>query len=229
MKGLAEMFTNPEMRKSVKAQQLMGVRTMYGDLFKKLGLSPEDNEQLADIIAERQMDISTAAMGAMASGDRPTEKGTARIGETQKRYDEQLKAILGEEKYATLQNYEKTIGERFMLQQYEGAFSAVGTPLASSDREALLSIMEEERLRTPATAFDAANQNPQAQMAALSSEDAVKTYVSSQAEMNARVLERARQTLSASQVAALEKVQGQMMEMISAQMKMGRAMFPQNK
>lgn len=229
MKGIAQMFSDPEMRKSLKAQQTMGIGMMYADLFKKLGLSPVENEQLADILAERQMELSTAAMSSISEGKPPGEEQMKATTETQKRYEEQLKATLGEKGYATLQNYEKTMGDRVMLQQYDGAFSAAGAPLAATDRESLLKIMEEERLRMPATPFDATNRNPQAQIEALGSEESVKSFVSSQAEMNARVLDRARQTLSPQQVTALEKVQAQMMEMISAQMKMSRAMFQPGK
>ena len=225
MKGLAQMFTDPEMKKTMKAQQAIGIRMMYGELFKQLGLSPEENEQIIDILSERQMEISSAAMKAMNAGGKPDEADQAKVTEAQQRYDEQLKATLGDEKYQTLQNYEKTIGDRFMLQQFEGQFAAAGAPLEPAQRETLLGIMQEERAQMPPSAFDPGQRDVKAQMDALNSEGSIDKFVSAQEAMNRRVIERARQTLSNEQVIALEKSQQQMLEMMRAQMKMSRAMF----
>ena len=45
MKGLAKMLTDPAMKKSMRSQQLIGIRMLYSDLAKQLGLSPQENEQ----------------------------------------------------------------------------------------------------------------------------------------------------------------------------------------
>lgn len=225
MKGLAKMFTDPEMKKTMKAQQAMGIRMMYGDLFKKLGLSPEENEQLVDILAERQMELTSAAMKAMNDGGKPQEEKSVAMTESQQRYEEQLKTTLGEENYQTLQTYEKSMGDRFMLQQFDGQFAAAGAPLESGQRDTLLGIMQEERAQMPPDLFNPAERNPKAQMAALNSDAAIDKYVTAQEAMNRRVLDRARETLSAEQIVALERSQQQMLEMMRAQMKMSRTMF----
>ena len=225
MQAMAKMFTDPEMKKSMKAQQAMGVRMMYGDLFKQLGLSPQDAEQLADILAERQMEMSAAAMSAMGADGKLNPDMAAKTQEATKHYDEQLKATLGDANYQKLQNYEKSMGDRFMMQQYDGQFAAAGTPLEPRQREALLGIMQDERLHLPESPFNQTGGNPQAQFDALKDDGAMDKYFAQQEEMNRRVLERARQTLSADQVAALQKAQQQMLEMMRGQMKMSRELL----
>ena len=222
MKNLAKMYTDPEMKKSMKAQQSVGIRMMYGDLFKQLGLSPQESEQLADILAERQMEISGAAMAAMTADGAPDPDQSKKVTDTTQHYNEQLKATLGDANYAKFQDYEKTMGDRFMMQQYEGQFATVGAPLESAQREALLNIMQEERLKMPESPFNQNNANPQAQLEALQDQGTIDQYFAQQEDLNRRVLARARQTLSVDQVAALEKIQQQMMELQRGQMKMSR-------
>jgi hypothetical protein len=40
------MFTDPEMEKPMRVQQLFGMRMMHSDVVKALGISPEDAKQL---------------------------------------------------------------------------------------------------------------------------------------------------------------------------------------
>ena len=59
MQGVAKMFTDPEMKKAMRGQQGMVVRMMYADLAKELGLSPEEANQLTELLIERQMGMSS--------------------------------------------------------------------------------------------------------------------------------------------------------------------------
>jgi hypothetical protein len=225
MKNLAKMYTDPEMKKSMKAQQALGIRMIYGDLFKKLGLSPQESEQLADILAERQMEISGAAMAAMTADGEPDPNQSKKITDATQHYNEQLKATLGDANYAKFQDYEKTMGDRFMMQQYDGQFATAGAPLESAQREALLNIMQEERQKMPDSPFSQNNSNPQAQLNALQDPNAIDQFFAQQEELNSRVLARARQTLSADQIAAFVKIQQQILELQRSQMKMSQGLL----
>jgi len=225
VKNFAKMFSDPEMKKSMKAQQSMGIRMMYGDLFKQLGLSAEDSEQLADILAERQMEFSAAAMSGMNGDNKPDPEQAKKIADAKKRFEEQLKATLGETNYTKLQDYEKTMGDRFMLQQFDGQFASAGAPLQPGQRDALLQIMQEERSKMPGSPFDQNGSNPQPGLDALQDPAAVDRYFAQQEEVNRRVLERARQKLSADQISALQKGQQQMTDLMRGQMKMSQELF----
>jgi hypothetical protein len=224
-KNFAKMFSDPEMKKSMKAQQSMGIRMMYGDLFKQLGLSAQDAEQLADILAERQMEFSAAAMAGMNGENKPDPEQSNKIADAKKAYEEQLKATLGEANYKKLQDYEKTMGDRFMMQQYDGQFASAGAPLEPKQRESLLQIMQDERLKMKESPFTQNNTDPQAALEAIKDPAAVDRFFAQQEEMNRRVLDRARQTLSADQIGALQKIQQQMAEMMRGQMKMSQELF----
>jgi hypothetical protein len=224
-KNFAKMFSDPEMKKSMKAQQSMGIRMMYGDLFKQLGLSAQDSEQLADILAERQLEFSAAAMSGMNGDNKPDPEQSKTIADAKQRYEEQLKATLGEDNYKKLQDYEKTIGDRFMMQQFEGQFASAGAPLEPRQREALLQIMQDERLKMPESPLTQNNPDPKAALEALKNPATIDQFFAQQEEMNRRVLERARQTLSADQIGALQKAQQQMAELMRGQMKMSQELF----
>ena len=226
MKNLAKMFTDPEMKKSMKAQQSMGIRMMYGDLFKKLGLSPQDTEQLADILADRQMEISGAAMSAMTADGKPDPDQSQKVTDSTQHYDELLKATLGDANYGKFQDYEKTMGDRFMMQQYDGQFATAGAPLEAAQREALLDIMQDERLKMPAVAFQPRQRQPTWHKSMRSATRvAIDQFFAQQEELNRRVLARARQTLSVDQAAALQKIQQPMLELQRGQMKMSQELL----
>lgn len=226
MKGLAKMFTDPEMKKSMRVQQLVGIRMMYGDLAKELGLAPEDSEQLLEILADRQMDLSASAMASMDPNAPDKDAKSKQVAETQKRYAEQLQSVLGEERYKKFQGYEGSIGDRFMLQQFEGQFAASGSPLEMAQKEKLLGLIREERAKAPADSSSLMNNtNPQQQMEVLKSDAGIANFVAGQEALNRRVLARARDVLNADQVATLEKVQQQQLEFIKTQMKMSRELL----
>ncbi len=225
MKGIAKMFTDPEMKKSMRAQQMMGLRMIYGDLAKELNLSPQDAEQLMEILADRQMDLTSASMSAMEAGGDKDAAG-AKITDATKQYEEQLKAVLGEEKYKQFQTYESSMGDRWMMQQWDGQFAASGSPLEAKQKEQLLSVMKDERQKSPPGTFNFGAKNDPAQaFKALQSDEAVNQMVASQQELNQRVLTRARDFLNADQVATLEKVQKQQAELIGVQLKMSRELM----
>lgn len=223
MSGLAKMFSDPEMKKSMRVQQLVGVRMIYSDLAKELGLSAEDSQQLMEILADRQMDLSAAAMASFDRNSPDKEANAKKVANAQKRYAEQLQAVLGEERYKKFQSYEGSIGDRFLLQQFEGQFAASGAPLEAAQKENLLGLMREERTKTPNNFANTTD--PAKQMDALKSDEAIGQFTTSQEEFNRRVLARARDILSADQIAAFEKIQQQQIELMKTQMKMSRELL----
>jgi hypothetical protein len=213
------------MKKTMKVQQMMGIRMMYGDLAKELGLSAQDAENLLEILADRQMDFTTASMAAMEGGD-PAAQG-ANIAETSKRYEEQLKAVLGEEKYKQMQTYEKSMGDRWMMQQWDGQFAASGSPLEQKQKDQLLAVMLEERQKAPPGGGpNIGNVNdPSQAFKLLQNDDTLNQFLNSQQELNQRVLTRSREFLNADQVVTLEKAQKQQAELMNMQLKMSREMM----
>lgn len=227
MKGIAKMFKDPEMRKMMRGQQSMGVRMMYGDLAKELGLTPAETDQVIELLTDRQMDASAKAMdGIDQAGDEA--KLAANAADAQKSvsdYDAKLKNILGEERSRKLSDYERTIGDRMAMQQYSGAFSSAGAPLDETQKQGLLNVMKEERLKQPAGPLDPGNKDVAAQMKAMQSGEGLTEALNKQRELNQRVLTRSRDVLSPDQMTALEKAQKAQIDMQEMGMKMAQGMF----
>jgi hypothetical protein len=228
MKNLAKMFNDPKMKEMMRAQQATGVNMMYGSLAKELGLSPDEAKQVLALLAERQGELTAKGMKAFDKGavDAQALAETGKETEAARAaYDEQLKNVLGADKFAKFQEYERTIGERFALDQVQRQLAAGGTPLEEKQTQGLLEIMKQERQQTPPTPFDAANRGGAAQAQAMQSDEAVNGWIKTQEDYNRRVLTRARTVLSPDQILAFEAAQKQQMEMQQMGVKMGREFF----
>ena len=228
MKGMAKMFRDPEMKKVMRTQQSMGIRMMYGDLGKELGLSTAETDKLLELIADRQMDASEKAMASIDGAEKDPAK-LAQAGQDAQQvvadYEEKLKALLGPEKKAKLDEYDRTLGDRMALQQYSGSFASAGQPLDDTQRTGLLQIMKEERLKTPAGPLDPGNKDLAAAMKAMQSGDALEKSLASQRDLQQRVMARAHTVLTPDQMNAFAEAQKAQLQMQEMGVKMGRAMF----
>ena len=228
MKGVAKMFKDPEMKKMMRTQQSMGVRMMYGDLAKELGLSTAEADKVIELLADRQMDASEKAMATMDDA----EKDPAKLEQAGKDaqqvmtdYEAKLTAALGPEKKAKLDEFERGIGDRMALQQYQGSFAAAGQPLDDTQRAGLLQIMKEERMKTPAGPLDPGNKDMAAAMKAMQSGDALEKSLETQRQLQQRVFDRAHTVLTPDQMNAFETAQKAQLQMQEMGVKMGKAMF----
>ena len=227
MKGIAKMFKDPEMRKMMRGQQGVGVRMMYGDLAKELGLTPDEANQVMELLTDRQMDASATAMNAMDETGDPSQLA-ASAADAQKvvaDYEAKLKNILGEDRTKKLTDYERTLGDRMAIQQYSSSFSSAGVPLDETQKQGLLNVMKEERLKHPPGPLDPGTKDVGAQMKAMRTGEGLDQALASQRDMNQRVLTRARTVLTPDQMAAFETAQKAQMEMQEMGIKMAKGMF----
>ena len=225
MKGLAKMFSDPKMKDAMRAQQAAGVNMMYADLARELGLAPDEARQVLALLADRQMEMTGKSMAAMGKSglDATALTAAGKEAEASKAaYDEQLKAVLGDERYAKFQDYEKSMGERFTLDQIQKQLAAGGTPLEPGQSQGLLAIMKEERAKAPNPVSPS---DPSAQIKLMQSDDGVSTFLKSQEDFNRRVLDRARTVLSPDQMLTFEAAQKQQVEMQRMGAQMSREMF----
>jgi hypothetical protein len=228
MKGVAKMFTDPEMKKAMRGQQGMMVRMMYGDLAKELGLSSEDANQLMELLTERQMGLAAKSMEVMGGGNGDQanlEEAGKTINSARAEYDAQIKGLLGEEKTKQLAQYERTIGDRMQMTQYQQTLTASGIPLEEKQRTGLLDIMREERLKTPPSPMDPGNKDAAAQFKVMQSPERVAEMMKSMQEFNNRVLTRAQSVLTPAQLNAFQSSQEQQVQMMEMGMKMSQQMF----
>lgn len=229
MEGVAKMFSTEEGKKMMRSQMAMGLRMQYGGLAKDLKLDPKVADQVMNLLGDRQAALTEATFAAMKNGaiNEASAKEMGMKSEAlQKEYDEKLKAVLGEQGVTQLKDYERTLGDRMMLTMHEQQFAAAGAPLEQAQRDSLLQIMKDERLKTPPTAFDAANSGDSSQaMAAMRDDAAVEKWLKQEEDYQQRVLQNATKALNPDQVNALRDSFKQQLEMQRFGVKMGKEMF----
>ncbi len=224
MKGIAKMFSDPKMKSVMRAQQSAAVNMMYADLAKELGLAPDVARQVLELLGSRQAEMAEKGMAAMSNGG---GKDFADVGKdsiaAKAAYDDQLKAILGDDGFNKFQDYEKSIGERAVLDQIQRQLSASGTAIDATQSKGLLAIMTEERAKSPnplGTGGDT-----RAQMKLMQSPEAIDGWISSQEEYNQRVLARARTVLNPDQILSFEAAQKQQLDMQKMGVQMSKEFF----
>ena len=228
MGGMAKMFQTEEGKKMLRSQTGMMIKMQYADLARKLKLSPQESEQIMNLITDRQ--VAQAGDGFAAfSGGSMDEAKMKEIGEkadaSRKEYDAKMKAVLGDERFEQMQGYDRTIGERMMLGQIEPQFNAAGAPLAAEQKDQLLQIMSEERAKLPPTPFDANSKNPSAALNAMQDEATVDRWLKQEQDYQQRVLQAATKALNPDQINTLQQGFQQMSEMQKFGLKMSREMF----
>jgi hypothetical protein len=214
--ALAKMLEDPDMKKMMRQQQLVMMDTMYGPLFKELGLSPEETEKFKELLIDGQMKGVEGA-GALFSGDRdPAERAEAikAMGEQQKQLDEQLKTFLGDERYAQYKDYQESMGERTSLDQFQNQLAGGQNPLTEEQSGQLLALMKEERKNSPSIFGKDPNAMPDPdQLEAMLSEEKMNKHFEQQEELNRRILERAKAVLTPEQLVALNNHQNSQLQM----------------
>jgi hypothetical protein len=226
--GFAKMFQTEEGKEMLRSQTAMVMKLQYADLAKQLKLSPQEAEQVMALLADRQSALAGETFGAFSENgfDETKMKALSEKAEAKtKEYNEKLKAVLGEERFAQLESYDRTIGDRMVLSQFEGQFSAAGSPLDASQKDQLLKIMSAERAKSPASPFAQGNANPGAALSALKDDAAVDRWVQQEQQYQERVLSSATSALSPDQVNTLRQAFQQQVEMQKFGLKMSREMF----
>jgi len=227
MQGIAKMFSTEDGKKMMRAQMKMGLKMQYGDLAKALKLDPQTADQVLALLGDRQAALTEATFSAMKDGVLDEAAGkeiAAKDAALKTDYDAKLKAVLGDDGMTQLSGYERTLGDRMMLNMHDQQFSA--SPLDPAQRDALLQIMQNQRMQTPASPFDAGNAgDPSKAMAAMRDDAAVEQWLAQEQDYQRRVLQAATQTLNPDQVNALQEAFKQQLEMQKFGVTMGKQMF----
>jgi hypothetical protein len=215
---LSNVMNDPEMRKAMEQQQRMGLDLVYGALYKQLQLTPEQQKGLTDALLSLQM-TNMAQAGAMMDPANTNRTALAqKMAADRQAAEAKIKEVLGEEKYAGFQEYNQTVGERMMLDQF--AKQAAVTPEQSED---LLGIMLEEKRNMQINTGQGSD--PGQNMQAMFDGDAAERIFAQQEQVNERVMERAAQVLTPEQMQKFRPVLTNQLSMQRAGLKMARQMF----
>ena len=221
-KALSKMMSDPAMKEMMRSQQKTMIDTMYATLFKEMNLTPEERQKFSDLLLDQQTKTMEAGMGIFEEGG--LTNLTQSVQARQKESEEQLKALLGEERFTQYQEYQKTVGDRMQLDQLRRQMDTAGAPVQDEQLQQLLALTKEERERVPAP-FPQDPQGAAANMEQMLSGENMEKQMAWQEEINRRVLERATTVLTPDQLKAYEQFQTQQINMQKLGLKMMRGMF----
>lgn len=226
-KMLSKMMQDPDTRKMIRDQQRMMMDQMYAPLVKKMGLTPDEAAQFKDLLADNAMKAAEKASSMFGGLGSTNSADTFKAMNTeQKTFDEQVKAFLGEDRYAQYKDYQETVSERTLLNQFK---MQAGNDYNLNDQqaEALLTFMKEEQKSVAATTglpLGQTDKDP-AKFQSLLSDGKVDELLQAQETVGQRVYERARTILSPDQLDTLGRYQTNRMQMMRVGMTMMRKMF----
>jgi hypothetical protein len=218
----ANMMKDPEARKAMAQQQRMGLNMVYGEMFRRLGLSGDQEEKLKDLLLEQQMNNMEHA-GDLFDPNGNRAEAMQKMGDAQKQLQDQIKGLLGDEKYTQFQQYSQTLGERMMLDQF-----GKDAEITPDQKEALLNIVLEERKNSQINNGESLTKSPEDLSKMLNSPDAMEKTIARQQQINERVIERAGNILTADQVRKLGPLLDSQLQMQRAGVKMAQEMFGRN-
>lgn len=220
---MARVLEDPETRKLLREQQRLVLDQLYGPLMRKLQLTPEEADQFKELLLNQMgqgMELASAWFGPGAATNR-TELA-AQLAREQKAFDEQIRALLGENRYFQYKDYQETVGERAQLNQFRqlaGGDAALSEPQV----EQLLTIMREEKRAVAAAGLPVAGSEPdEANLQLLMSEGGMEKLLQSQEEVQQRVWERAREVLSPAQLESFGQFQTNQLRMMRMGLNMAR-------
>jgi hypothetical protein len=229
--GLAGLFKDPEMREMIKQQQkaFMGpmIDKNYAALFKQLNLTPEQTAQVKELLEQKMLVAADMGMSMLdGSADASARKELAqKIKEETDARNDDLKALLGEDNYKSLETYEKSLPDRMSIGQFTDQNAGSALALDGAQEQQLIDAMSATRSGfTWSTDYN--NQNPtDGNFAELFNEDRMNRHFEEQAQYNQLVLDRAKAFMRAEQLTAFEKFLETQRNMQIAAMKMAAKMF----
>src|SRR5208282_1795983 len=147
---LGEMFKDPAMLESMRPQQLMTTKMMYGPLVKQLNLSPDQADKFYNLL----VDNGLKSMTAIQSGN------AGEIKSNQQSLEANLQSLLGDAGYAQYQNWLKNdMPDQTLWTAMKNDFT--DNPLSDAQQQQLLQAMKAARQSvTASNPLDSAPMNP---------------------------------------------------------------------
>lgn len=147
------VVSNPELRKLYARQQTIRFQTRYGPLYRTLGLTPAQIAEFERIRGDNvlaQSDIFREGLAQGLTKDDPIVQEL--IKQANKRQEDSLRALLGEDGAQRLQTYERTLPLRNVANTLAGSVYFTDTPLTPEQAEQLTQIVIESMSRPPGSA-----------------------------------------------------------------------------
>ena len=223
---IARMIDDPAMKQMIRDQQAVMLDSTYGPLFKEMGLSPDETAKFKGLLIEQGMQgIDKASIFLRADGDGTDKAAMAKeLSQGRDESDDQLKAFLGDARYAQYKDYTDTMAERMELKQFSEQLASSENPLTDDQTKQLLKIMKAEKRSIP-EAFAGSTMTKDGDWQSMFSEEQMEKSFKQQEESNHRILQRASALLSPEQLQSLSSFQSSQLQMQRFGMTMAVKMF----
>lgn len=149
----AEAMSRPEVQKATALRQKAALDNSYAKLFKQLRLPPDKLEQLKRLMVERQQVGNDVFTAASQQGLNPIQNGRelAKLtAEGQTKVDADIRALLGDSDYPAYQNYQATLPQRSVVDQFQKSLSYTAAPLDDAQAEQLVQALADNQPARPA-------------------------------------------------------------------------------
>jgi len=148
---MADLLADPEIAPLLASQRKHSIEARYAALFNQLGLAPEQLEKLKGLLADKQLSRTEAQTLARGQG-----LGRSDLRDLTSQSDAdanaQIATLLGDSRFAQLQNYDKTYAQRGTVNDLTLRLGSSGTPLQSAQTEQLVQILAANAAPAPADA-----------------------------------------------------------------------------
>jgi hypothetical protein len=234
LSALAKMFDDPATRDAIAAQQKAALGPIlektYGKLFSDLGLSPEQTTKLKEMLLNKQLASAQTGM-AMLSGEADLSK-TAEIGKQVKAAndaaDAEIKAFLGDDKFAQLQAYEKTTPDRMSVSNFKDQLNGAAA-LTPEQEQQLIDAMTQTRQNFKFTTDLSDKSKVAGNLPAMFNEENVNRFMQEMDSLNQQFVGQAQNILATDQLEAFQKYLENQQALQKMGMQMGAKMFAPSK
>jgi len=192
--AIAKLMNDPAMREYIHQEQLKAIKDRYRDFFKELKLSPDDAEKFTSLMSDIWMKGSDLAASGALSDSNQLSAATNTVAPL----EEQLYALLGKDGTAQLQDYNKTIPGRTLVQSLNQQLA--NNTLSDEQSAQLLQVVSEQPLAS--THGIAGDLDP----AFLGSQEAIDAHLQQVMDSNQRILDQSASFLTSNQLSTLATV-----------------------
>ena len=223
---LGKMMKDPAMRDMIREQQKAAINMMYGGLFKDLNLSADEQEKLKSILTDAQMkNVENAQSLFGGDKDAPKDQMQKQMAESRAQTDAEIKALLGPERFAQYEDYQKNITERMQIDQFKNQLAGESHPLQDQQAARLMEVMKNLKTTMPPPISSDQTQTPKPGMF---TEDKIAGQIKWMDEYNRELVEAARPILSPEQLKPYQAFLEQQSSMQKLGLKMAKQMFGGN-
>lgn len=230
LSSLAKVFEDPEMKEAIMAQQKAVLGQMldktYGKLFSDMGLTPEQATTLKEMLLKKQLAGAEIGMSMLSEGADPSKTAEMRksVQAATESAEAEIKAFLGDEKFAQLKTYEKSAADRMAITGFKDQLGA-NAALSSDQEQQLVDAMTQARQNFKFTTDFSDKSKMTGDFQSIFNEENVKRYIEESDQLNQQFISHAQNILTPAQFETFQKFLNNQQAMQKMGMQMGAKMF----